>query len=113
MNTLFLTGSKIGVNQSLIQREPAYWGPDAEKFNPDNFGPDKTIKPFTYMPFMAGPRSCIGKYFAMMEMKIMLSKVLLNFEISNDGFLGTERFDCTFDITLGPKNGVPVILKPR
>ena len=97
----------------MIQREPAYWGPDAEKFNPDNFGPDKTIKPFTYMPFMAGPRSCIGKYFAMMEMKIMLSKVLLNFEIFNDDLLGTDRLDCAFDITLGPKNGVPLILKPR
>ena len=43
----------------------------------------------------------------------MLSKVLLNFEIFNDDLLGTDRLDCAFDITLGPKNGVPLILKPR
>lgn len=55
--------------------------------NPDEYIPDRWIKgenekytskeahPFTYMPFGFGPRSCIGKRFAQLEMEILLAKV--------------------------------------
>lgn len=37
-----------------------------------------------YMPFSAGPRSCVGKNLAYLEMGIVLAKVLHNFEIRKD-----------------------------
>lgn len=44
-----------------LQHDPAYFE-DPEEFRPERFSEEnkKHIKPFTYMPFGVGPRSCIG-----------------------------------------------------
>ncbi|KAG8221873.1 hypothetical protein J437_LFUL003249 [Ladona fulva] len=37
--------------------------------------------PFAFLPFGFGPRSCIGKRFAELEMEILLAKVIRNFQV--------------------------------
>lgn len=56
--------------------------------NPDKFDPDRwndksmlTNEPYSFIPFSAGPRSCIGKYLALMESKVMLVHFLYHFDI--------------------------------
>ncbi|XP_031247055.1 cytochrome P450 3A11-like [Mastomys coucha] len=46
------------------------------KFSKENKG---GIDPYLYLPFGNGPRNCIGMRFALMNMKLALTKVLQNF----------------------------------
>ena len=67
-----------------IHTNPEDWD-DPLSFNPDRFCEDKFLKrkPYTYLPFSAGPRNCIGQKFAMLEEKIFVYFILSNFQINS------------------------------
>uniref|UniRef100_A0A1B6LA08 Cytochrome P450 n=1 Tax=Graphocephala atropunctata TaxID=36148 RepID=A0A1B6LA08_9HEMI len=68
--------------------------PDPEIFNPDRFV-DNNFKPNSmYMPFGDGPRICIAMRFAIMEMKIFLAKIVLQYSIDVDR---KTKFPFAFD----------------
>lgn len=51
---------------------------DPDQFTPERFE-DATISPFSLVGFGSGPRICIGKAFALLEMKLMLAYLLRYF----------------------------------
>ncbi|XP_018481240.1 cytokinin hydroxylase isoform X2 [Raphanus sativus] len=102
-------GLSIWIPVLAIHHSEELWGKDANEFNPERFGG----KPFApgrhFIPFAAGPRNCIGQSFAMMEAKIILATLIskFNFAISNN-----YRHAPIVVLTIKPKYGVQVILKP-
>ncbi|CAG9785902.1 unnamed protein product [Diatraea saccharalis] len=66
-----------------IHRDPRYY-PNPNKFDPERFSEENRhrIQPFTYLPFGAGPRNCIGSRFALCEVKVMIYQLLQHIEIS-------------------------------
>lgn len=62
------------------------WGKDRFEFKPDRWfsGPDRVMKmvsPYKFPVFQAGPRVCLGKEMAFIQMKYVVSSVLRRFEI--------------------------------
>lgn len=66
-------GTEIYISPYHIQRNPSLWdAPD--QFNPDRFAPGRSQDrhPLATVPFSAGPRNCIGEFFARLEMQVHL-----------------------------------------
>jgi cytochrome P450 len=65
----------------LSHRDPRVWC-EPDRFQPERFAPARApaAPPFTYLPFGAGPRFCIGAPFAQVEAKIVLGRLLQQFE---------------------------------
>lgn len=63
-----------------FHRDPEYY-PNPTKFDPERFNAvnKNNIKPYTYLPFGAGPRACIGSRFALMEIKLILVHLMSKF----------------------------------
>lgn len=87
-----------------VHHDPEFW-PLPEKFDPERFNKENEKKelPFSYFPFGGGPRLCIGNNFAMLEMKVVLALLLMNFrfQVKNGSSVLPEPL-----ITLRPKGGI-------
>jgi cytochrome P450 len=104
-------GTTIAICPYVLHRNPMYWeAPDA--FDPDRFLPERSTERsrFAYLPFGDGPRICIGKGFAMMEMKIVLAMLAGAFQLR---LASAEQVEVDPRITLRPKNGMRMTLTPR
>ena len=99
----------IHVNILELHRNEDKW-PEPDKFDPERFlKKDAKVDPFSYIPFSAGARNCIGRHFAMQEMKVSLVYILKQFEIVED----EKPSIPTIRITYRPMDGIYVKLKLR
>jgi cytochrome P450 len=58
-DVLVPAGSSVVVCIQHLHMDPEFF-PEPHKFIPERFLPDKKLHPFSYIPFSAGPRNCIG-----------------------------------------------------
>lgn len=115
-------GSLVFVQQSAMNRNPNVW-PDPTVFRPERFDklpelkPSKPVgvpgggQPFGFVPFGAGPRTCVGQRLAMLEAVQILAAVVKRFDVclARPG----EEVAEYADITLGPKKGLFVRMRER
>lgn len=93
-----------------IHRHRSLWQ-DPDRFDPDRFLPENEARyPRTqFMPFGYGQRVCIGSSFAILEATAILATLLRNVRFEWDGRHLPEPVS---RVTLRPKGGMPLIVRP-
>ncbi|XP_077287523.1 cytochrome P450 4g15-like isoform X2 [Arctopsyche grandis] len=111
-NYVLPKGATVVIATLKIHRKPELY-PNPDTFNPDNFLPEKTQDRHYYgfIPFSAGPRSCVGRKYAMLKLKVMLSTILRKYHINSD--LTEKDFKLQADIILKRTDGFRIQIEPR
>lgn len=114
--TFVPAGSTITYSIYSVGRMKTVWGEDCMEFKPerwlsaegDRFEPPKDG--YKFVAFNAGPRTCLGKDLAYLQMKSVASAVLLRYRIS---LVPDHRVEQKMSLTLFMKNGLHIYLRPR
>jgi cytochrome P450 len=97
-------GSMVIVYVYGAHHAPRYWqNPenfDTERFTKEN---DKLRTPFTYLPFGAGPRGCIGGNYAMLQILMILSDLLRKYDFQ---LAPGQTIEARPMVILRPKHGI-------
>jgi cytochrome P450 len=91
MNYTFEKGTILAPCMYLLHRREDIY-PNPLQFRPERFL-ERQYSPYEYMPFGGGNRRCIGSALALLEMKIVLAKIILEFDLvsTNSNFLKGNR----------------------
>ncbi|KAK7461492.1 hypothetical protein VKT23_008666 [Stygiomarasmius scandens] len=100
MGHFFPEGTILSVPSYTIHRDPAVWGEDPEVYRPERWleaDKDKlALMQKAFTPFSIGPRACIGRNIAMLEMQIAIATVMHEFDFvleeGDQGLLFKEGF---------------------
>mmetsp|Transcript_43786 Transcript_43786/g.107499 ORF Transcript_43786/g.107499 Transcript_43786/m.107499 type:complete len:540 (-) Transcript_43786:91-1710(-) len=91
------------------------WGDDVDVFRPERHASAEptaaTRSPFALLSFGAGPRTCIGKRFALEEGVLLLASIVRSFELSYPSHRAAPAE--VIDVTLGPKKGLHIDMRAR
>ncbi|XP_062521999.1 cholesterol 24-hydroxylase-like [Corticium candelabrum] len=106
------SGSNVVVSFYVMHRLPEYWK-EPEKFSPNRFlnQNNGSIHSFTYLPYSAGPRMCLGKQLVTIEMKVALALLYqtFRFEVMED----PDTWGLTQDMILRPNTEIKCKLHLR
>jgi cytochrome P450 len=99
------------ISQFVTHRDARYF-PDPLRFDPDRFTPEARSRreKFTYFPFGAGARQCIGESFAWMEGVLLLATLAQKWKLR---LVPGHRVEPQPLITLRPKYGMQMHIEPR
>jgi cytochrome P450 len=108
---LIPAGATVFFSPWLVQRD-ARWFPDPQRFDPDRFAPERArSRPrFSFFPFGAGDRSCLGRHIALLVGLLLLSSLAQRFAPALP-----ERHETRPDpwLSVRPMGGLPMRLVAR
>ncbi|KAG0587648.1 hypothetical protein KC19_2G180400 [Ceratodon purpureus] len=111
--TVIRGGERITYNIYAMARMETIWGPDCNEFKPGRWLKDGVFVPensFKFATFQAGPRICLGKELALIQMKLVASSLIYHFKFTAMQMHPPKQWrSLVFRMT----NGFPVTVHPR
>ncbi|CAF1011707.1 unnamed protein product [Didymodactylos carnosus] len=126
LKDVYLPGNIFIPKSTIITYTPYHyhrlksvWGQDAEEFRPERWIDEtneqklKTESQYKFIAFNAGPRLCLGKTMALLEMKTLASMLINEFHFELDE--STKKFNTQmkFQGTCAFEDGLPMTVKKR
>ncbi|KAK4128241.1 cytochrome P450 [Parathielavia appendiculata] len=113
-------GTQIMIVPWAINRCEAFWGEDAQSFNPERWMPKSdadnkhnaasggATSNYAFMTFLHGPRSCIGQSFAKAEFACLLAAWVGRFgmELHNKEEMDESKIEIRGGVTARPAKGM-------
>ncbi|EAZ26110.1 hypothetical protein OsJ_09970 [Oryza sativa Japonica Group] len=106
----------VAYNSYAMGRMESVWGKDAAEFRAERWLEDAAAatfrpeSPFRYVSFHGGPRVCLGKEMAYIQMKSIIACVLQELELAVDGAYRPRQVT---SLTLRMADGLPTRVKVR
>jgi cytochrome P450 len=103
--------SQVFMFQWVTQRDPRFF-PEPGEFKPERWTEEfqNALPKYAYFPFGGGPRICIGNYFAMMEVVLLMATIGQRFRFS----LAQEQpVKLLPAMSLRPSEGIKVLVESR
>ena len=102
-------GTTVFVCIQGVHHDPEIWK-HPSSFDPISrfVDPAPVPAPYTFLPFIEGPRNCLGQYLALLESKMVLSLLMhrYKFELVNSDDGGEPKH--RYMVPVVPKNGCNV-----
>ena len=104
-------GALVLIVPWLLHRKPSLWK-DPDRFDPERFSSERVLaRPrYSYIPFGAGQRICIGAAFAMTEAILILATIAQHYRLRLTPGQVVEPQGL---ITLRPRYGLRMTLERR
>jgi cytochrome P450 / NADPH-cytochrome P450 reductase len=76
-------GDIILVGTLAAQRDPRYWGPDADQFDPGQFAMEKVVERprHAFIPFSVGKRQCMAQEVTFMMLRVVLFEIYKRYRL--------------------------------
>lgn len=103
-------GDLVLLHLQALHHDPRHWDAPAE-FRPQRFvgappGPTRS-----WLPFLVGPRSCIGQNFALITARVALAQLARRYDLTPDPGNRGERH--RFNIPTGPAGKIAAVVTRR
>jgi cytochrome P450 len=100
-------GHQVQLLSFVTQRDPRFF-PEPLRFDPERFSPGRaeSIPQYAYFPFGAGPRVCIGRQFALVEMLLVAATLLQTLRPAPQP--GAREVEPLPHLSLRPRAGLPL-----
>jgi len=104
-------GAYVAILPYALHRHPAHWR-EPERFDPERFSPQRSAKrhAYCYLPFAAGPRTCIGLGMAMLEIQLVLARLVPLFRVRP---VPGHPIVPLASVTYRPRFGIRATVTPR
>lgn len=105
-------GTTLFVSIQGVHHNPDIW-PDPDKFDPTRFcEPNGIPAPYTFIPFIEGPRNCLGQWLALLESKMVLGMLMQRYKFTlKEEISGNPKHP--YMVPVIPKAGVDVYVSKR
>ncbi|KAG1341835.1 cytochrome P450 94B3-like [Cocos nucifera] len=109
--TLVKKGWRVIYNSYAMGMMESIWGEECNEFKPERWlenGVFRPKNPYQFPVFHAGPRTCLGKETAYIQMKVLAASIIERFS-----FDVAARVEIEFFSILSMKGGLPVSVRRR